>query len=212
MTDSPDKTIPRQRQMQSGKTCVGPYSLVFCSSHMTIKSLHICFIAFLVSAVAAWAGQAVGPARIQGVVKDAKSQPIAGAEVHIQAKDGSNLQKIVRTDTNGQYGVSNLPLTDYEVILFVNGQIKASVNNTKVLNGKPTQLDFKLTGQYAANTAKKHTHMIYVPAETGSNLSGRWVEVDDQTGPAAAAGTGVVIKLNGSAVRQMQTGGFTGGN
>ena len=179
---------------------------------MINKSLQSCFVILLVSAVAAWA-EPVGPARIQGVVKDSRLQPIAGAEVHIQAKDGSGLQKVVRTDSNGQYGVSKLPATDYEVVLFVNGKVKASINNAKVSGDKPTQLDFKLTGQYAAsNTAKKHTHMIYVPAETGSNLSGRWVEVDDNTGPAAAAGTGEVIKLNGGAVRQMQTGGFTGGH
>jgi hypothetical protein len=153
----------------------------------------------------------VGPARIQGVVRDSALKPIAGAEVHISAKDGSGLQKIVRTDANGQYGVGNLPLTDYEVVLFVNGQIKASINNTKALNGKPTQLDFKLTGKYAVNAPKKHTHMVYVPAETGSNLSGHWVEVDDQTGPAAVAGTGEVKKVSGAALRQMQTGGYTGG-
>ena len=178
---------------------------------MIIKSLHLCFITLLVSAVAAWASTPVGPARIQGIVRDSKGQPVAGAEVHIQAKDGSGLQKIVRTDSTGNYGVSKLPATDYEIILFVNGQIKASINNTKVFSDKTTQLDFKLTGQYAAKTQKKHTHMVYVPAETGSNLSGRWVEVDDQTGPAAAAGTGEVKKLSGDAARQMQTGGYTGG-
>jgi Carboxypeptidase regulatory-like domain len=179
---------------------------------MFTKSLPVCFVTLLISAVAAWASP-VGPARIQGVVRDSKGQPIAGAEVHLQSKDGSGLQKIVRTDSNGQYGVSKLPVTDYEVVLFVNGQIKASINNAKVSPDKPTQLDFKLTGQLAANTAKKHTHMIYVPSETGSNLSGRWVEVDDNTGPAAAAGTGEVIKLRGEAVTQMQRGGSnSGGN
>jgi len=177
---------------------------------MFIKSLQLCFATLLVSALAAWASTPVGPARIQGVVRDSKGQAVAGAEVHIQAKDGSGLQKIVRTDANGQYGVSNLPLTDYEVVLFVNGQIKASINNTKALSGKATQLDFKLTGQYAAKgPVKKHTHMIYVPAETGSNLSGRWVEVDDQTGPAAMSGE--VKHLSGDAVRKMQGPGATGG-
>jgi Carboxypeptidase regulatory-like domain len=179
---------------------------------MTIKSLQICFVTLFVSAVAAWASP-VGPGRIQGFVKDSRGQPVAGAEVHLQSKDGSGLQKIVRTDSNGQYGVSKLPVTDYEVVLFVNGQIKASIHNAKVSPDKPTQLDFKLTGQFAANTAKKHTHMIYVPAETGSNLSGRWVEVDDNTGPAAAAGTGEVIRLSGDAIRKMQVGGSnSGGN
>src|SRR5262249_45421857 len=158
--------------------------------------LQLSIITLGVSAVAAWASQ-VGPARIQGVVKDSKSQPVAGAEVHIQAKDGSGLQKIVRTDSTGQYAVSKLPVTDYEVILFVNGQIKASINNTKVYPDKPTQLDFKLTGQYAANQQKKHTHMVYQPAETGSNLGGHWVEVDDNVG----APTNNVEHLAGAAVR-----------
>lgn len=171
---------------------------------MTTKSLHVCIVTFLVSAVAAWASP-TGPARIQGVVKDSKGQSVAGAEVHIQAKDGSGLQKIVRSDSNGQYGVSGLPVTDYEVVLFVNGQIKASLTNQKVFGNKPTQLDFKLTGQLASNNQKKHTHMVYVPAETGSHLSGRWVEVDDQSGAGAASATGVKT-LSGEALRRMQTG------
>jgi Carboxypeptidase regulatory-like domain len=180
---------------------------------MFIKSLQVCFVILLVSGVAAWASP-VGPSILQGDVKDSKLQPVAGAEVHIQAKDGSGLQKIVRTDAGGHYVVSKLPNTDYEVVLFVNGAIKASIGNTKTYADKPTQLDFKLTGQYATNKpVKKHTHMVYVPAETGSNLSGRWVEVDDNSGTsdAATAGTGKVEHVSGAALRQMQTGGYTGG-
>jgi len=177
---------------------------------MTIKSLQLSFVTLLVSAVAAWAASPTGPARIQGVVKDSKGAAVSGAEVHIKSKDGSGLEKIVRTDAGGNYGVSNLPLTDYEVVLFIGGQIKASVNNTKALSGKPTQLDFKLTGQFAANQPKKGTHMVYVPSETGSHLGGRWVEVDDQTGPAAAA-SGNVKRLSGEAARKMQGPGMTGG-
>jgi len=178
---------------------------------MFTKSLRIGFVTLVVSAVAAWASP-TGPARIQGMVTDANKKPVAGAEVHISSKDGSGLQKIVRTDSNGQFGVSNLPVTDYEVVLFMSGQIKASLTNQHVFGDKPTQVDFKLTGKYAANTPKKHTHMVYVPAETGSNLSGRWVEVDDQSGAGAAgAESGEVRHLSGAAVRQMQTGGYTGG-
>ena len=178
---------------------------------MLIKSLQLSIITLFISAVAAWASP-TGPARIQGVVQDSKGSPISGAEVHLQAKDGSGFQKIVRTDSNGQYGVSNLPVTDYEVVLFINGQIKATLNNQKVFPNKPTQMDFKLTGKYAANTPpKKHTHMVYVPAETGSNLSGHWVEVDDVTG-AAPASTTNAKRLSGDAVRQMQSGGSNSGH
>ena len=179
------------------------------------KSLQLSTVTLLLSAVAAWASTATGPARIQGIVQDSKKNPVAGAEVHITAKDGSGLQKIVRTDAGGQYGVSGLPVTDYEVVLIVGRQVKATLTNQHVFGDKPTKVDFKLTGVYAANVAKKHTHMVYVPAETGSNLSGHWVEVDDNSGAGAAgAGSGEVSHLSGAAVRRMQTGqsGNTGGN
>src|SRR4029077_11790815 len=104
----------------------------------------------------AWASSTqVGPARMQGVVKDSKGQPVAGAEVHIKAKDGSDLEKIVRTNSNGEFDANKLPVTDYEVVLFVNGQIKASLTHQSVFPDKPTKVDFKLTGQYAANTQKR---------------------------------------------------------
>jgi len=62
---------------------------------MNTKSLNICLVTLLVSAMAAWASKPVGPARIQGLVKDSASKPIAGAELHITAKDGSGLEKVV---------------------------------------------------------------------------------------------------------------------
>ena len=180
---------------------------------MIIKSLQLSLVTLFVSAVASWAAQSVGPARLEGDVKDANGKPVAGAEVHLRGADGSG-ERIVRTDQNGHYGIGKLPVTDYEVILFVNGQIKASLNSIKVFNnGKATLQNFQLTGKYAAPATKKHTHMVYVPAETGSNLSGRWVEVDDQAGAGAAtAGTGNIRRLSGEAVRQMQNHGATGGN
>jgi len=154
----------------------------------------------------------VGPARLEGDVKDAKGQPVAGAEVHLRGHDGSG-ERIVKTDQTGHYGIGKLPVTDYEVILFVNGTIKASLNNMKVFSDKPTLQNFKLTGQYAANKpAKKHTHMVYVPAETGSNLSGRWVEVDDNAGSAAAAaGTGHIDRGGNAMLRQLQSNSGTSG-
>src|SRR5437763_13534646 len=131
------------------------------------KSLRIAVAGLIISAVTAWAAQPVGPARLEGDVKDAKGQPVAGAEVHLRGADGSG-ERIVRTDQGGHYGIGKLPVTDYEVVLFVNGTIKASLNSVKVFSDKPTLQKFKLSGQYAANkTAKKNTHMIYFPSETG---------------------------------------------
>ena|SRR5438477_4600668 len=176
---------------------------------MITKSLQICFASLLISAVAAWASAPVGPARLHGEVKDSKGQPVAGAEVHIKAKDGSQ-ERIVRTDSHGHYGIDRLAVTDYEVVLFVNRQIKASLNNIKVFGDKPTQQNFALTGQYAANAQKKHTHMVYVPADTGSNLGGRWVEVDDN-GNANTASANNLQKANGSAIQSLQNQAGGGG-
>ena len=177
---------------------------------MTIKSLQICFSAFLVSAAMAWAAAPAGPGRLEGNVKDSKGQPVAGAEVHIKAKDG-NQERIVKTDSRGHYGIDKLAATDYEIVLFVNRQIKATLNNIKVFGDKPTQQNFALTGQYAVNAQKKHTHMVYVPADTGSHLGGRWVEVDDNGNGTAGADN--VQRTDGSAIRslQSQTGGVRGG-
>jgi len=174
---------------------------------MLTKSFQLSIVSLLLSAINMWASSPAGPARIQGAVKDPKGQPVAGAEVHIQAKDGSGLQKIVRTDSSGQYGVSGLPVADYEIVLFVNGQIKASLSHQRVFGDKPTQMDFKLTGQYASKNQKKHTHMVYVATETGSHLGGHWVEVDDQSGAGAAGAEGPVDHVSGAAVRQMQNNG-----
>jgi Carboxypeptidase regulatory-like domain len=174
---------------------------------MFTQSLRFGFVGLLVFAVSTWASSTpVGPSTVQGDVKDSKGQPVAGAEMHIRAKDGSGFYRIAHTDANGHYAVSKLPNTDYEVVLFFNGAVKATINNTKTFANKPTQLDFKLTGQYAANKVKKHTHMVYVPAETGSNLSGRWVEVDDNTDTSAAlAGANDVKKAGNATIRAVQS-------
>lgn len=179
---------------------------------MFTKSLRIAFAGLTISAITAWAAQPMGPARLEGDVKDSKGQPVAGAEVHLKGNDGSG-ERIAKTDQTGHYGIGKLPVTDYEMVLFVNGAIKASLKTVKVFSDKPTLQNFKLTGQYAANNrTKKHTHMVYVPAETGSNLSGHWVEVDDTSGSAAAtAGTGRVERMGADAVRRLQNGGTSGG-
>src|SRR5256885_11578234 len=65
--------------------------------------------------------------------QDSKGQSVAGAEVHIQAKDGSGFQKIIRTDSNGQYGVSNLPVTDYEVVLFIKDRKSTRLNSSHLV-------------------------------------------------------------------------------
>jgi len=122
-----------------------------------------------------------GPASIQGLVKDGKGEPIKGADLRIESRNGKQVLSTVKTDSNGRYSSQRLQPGVYRVSLVVNGAVKASIENAQAKANQPTQLnfDFKPTSQ-AGNTAKGRKHMVWVPNRTGSHIGGTWVEVDDK--------------------------------
>ena len=122
-----------------------------------------------------------GPASLQGFVKDAKGEPIKGADVRVESRDGKQVFSTVKTDTKGRYISQGLQPGVYRVTLLVNGAVKASIMNTQTKANQPTQLnfDFKPTSQ-AGNIAKGGKHMVWMPGRTGTHLGGNWVEVDDK--------------------------------
>jgi hypothetical protein len=124
------------------------------------------------------------PASFQGFVKDAKGEPIKGADVRIESRDGKQMFGTVKTDPKGRYISQGLQPGVYRITLLVNGTVKASIMNTRAKVDQPTQLnfDFKPTSQ-AASIAKGGKHMVWVPARTGSHIGGNWVEVDDEGNP-----------------------------
>jgi hypothetical protein len=145
---------------------------------MSIKSLRIGLIGFVLSVGAVWAG----PSAIQGVVKDAKGQAIKNADVRIESRDGKQVFGTVKTDAKGRYISEGLAVGVYRVTLVVNGTVKASITNTKTKADQTTQLNFDLRplpAKQVAATEKKGKHMVWVPATTGSHMGGRWVEVPD---------------------------------
>lgn len=125
-----------------------------------------------------------GPASIQGFVKDAKGEPIKGADVRIESRDGKQVFRTVKTDPKGRYNSHGLQPGGYRVTLLVDGTVKASIMNTQTKASQPTQLnfDFKPTSQ-AVTRAKGGKHMVWVPNRTGSHIGGNWVEVDDEGNP-----------------------------
>jgi hypothetical protein len=171
---------------------------------MFIKSLQIGLMGFLLCAVTAWAG----PASIQGVVKDAKGQPIKGADVRVESRDGKQLFNTVKTDTKGRYISEGLQPGVYRVSLVVNGAVKAAIGNTKTKSDQVTQLNFDLkpvAAGKASTEQKKGKHMVWVPASTGSHMGGRWVEVPEG---ATEAGALNVKRANAEQLqRQAQTMG-----
>jgi len=121
-----------------------------------------------------------GPASLQGFVKDAKGEPIKGADVRVESRDGKQLFSTVKTDSRGRYISQELQPGVYRVTLLVSGAVKASIMNTQTKANQPTQLNFDLkTTSQAGNTPKSGKHMVWLPGRTGTHIGGNWVEVDD---------------------------------
>jgi Carboxypeptidase regulatory-like domain len=168
----------------------------------TTKLLRVGLVGLVLSVANVWAG----PSSIQGIVKDAKGQPIKGADVRVESRDGKQVLGTTKTDAKGRYISQGLQPGVYRVTLMVDGAVKASIANTKAKADQATQLNFDLRPLPAAqvNAAeKKGKHMVWVPPSTGSHMGGRWVEVPDGS---SEPGTLNVKRANGEELqRQAQS-------
>ena len=122
-----------------------------------------------------------GSASLQGFVRDAKGEPIKGADVQVESRDGKQVFSTVKTDSKGRYISQGLQPGVYRVTLLANGAVKASIISAQTKANQPTQLnfDFKPTSQ-AGNTARRGKRMVWMPGRTGTHLGGNWVQVDDE--------------------------------
>ena len=170
---------------------------------MFSKSFILTFVGSLLLTFTVCAGTSV----LEGVVKDPSGRPVKGADVRIEAK---NFSKVVKTDASGRYVCNGLGVATYKATLVISGQVKASIANAKTQAGKPTQLNFNLTGQTAS--AKKHTHMVFMRPDIDTHIGGggSWVEVDDNgnivnnDGRSSTGASSNVTTVTGTAVQQMK--------
>src|SRR5206468_1810876 len=56
-----------------------------------------------------------GPASFQGFVKDAKGEPIKGADIRIESRDGKQVLSTAKTDSKGRYVSQRLQPGGYRV-------------------------------------------------------------------------------------------------
>ena len=151
------------------------------------KSCSISFVGLFLLAFSASAGTSI----FDGVVKDPAGHPVKGADVRIEATNGSNFSRIVKTDATGHYTSDGLPVGIYKVSVVVNGTVKASILNASTQSGKHTQLNFELTPK----TKVVKTHKVWIAADTGTHIGGgQWIDVDDNGNPVNNNGVSSVEK------------------
>src|SRR5437016_9568294 len=154
---------------------------------MFLKSCSISFVSLFLLAFSASAGTSA----FDGVVKDPAGNPVKGADVRIEATNGSNFSRIVKTDATGHYASDGLSVGIYKVSLVVNGAVKASILNASTQSGKRTQLNFELTPK----TKFVKTHKVWIAPDTGTHIGGgQWVDVDDNGNPVNNSGVSSVDK------------------
>jgi hypothetical protein len=166
--------------------------------------------ALAIPAIILFAGSALaGNATIEGNVLDQKGQPLKGADIRVERSGGSAWKEATKTDAKGSYAIGSLETGQtYRLTLLVNNQVKASINNVKTRQNPPVSMNFDLSknkvAEAGAPATKQKTHKVWVASETGSNLGGRWVEVQEGGNDAGANN---VKKASGDAVRGLQMGG-----
>src|SRR6266853_4247580 len=106
---------------------------------MFLKSYSISFVGLFLVTFSAWAGTSA----FDGVVKDPAGHPVKGADVRIEAGNGSNFSRIFKTDATGHYTSDGLAVGIYKVTLIVNGVVKASILNAYSESHKSTHIHFE---------------------------------------------------------------------
>jgi len=137
---------------------------------------------------------------IQGNVKGPDGKPVNGASVRIEQKNAKTMLNDAKTDRKGNYGFNSLASGTYKLTAWVNN-VPTSIDNVKTRPGGAVRVDFDIKPPAAKAAGKKAKHMVWMPAETGTHIGGRWVEVEDGS---VILGTERVDKASGEAFRTLQ--------
>jgi Carboxypeptidase regulatory-like domain len=174
-----------------------PGHIIFLMNN-PLRSIAVVFLGMFFLALRAQALPA-----LEGTVNDANGRPLPGAEIRVETPDSGSVLKVARTDGSGHYLSGTMAADTYRVSLVVNGAVKASIKNVGVLPVDPTQLNFQLK-QGGATPQAQGKHFVWVPSATGSNIAGRWVEVDEKGKANAGAGEKTDQRSGGALIKRIQ--------
>jgi hypothetical protein len=136
---------------------------------------------------------------IQGNVKGPDGKPVNGASVRIEQKNAKATLNDAKTDRKGNYGFKGLAPGTYKLTAWVNN-VPTSIDNVETRPQGAVRVDFDIKPTAAKAVGKKVKHFVWMPSQTGTNIGGRWVEVDDSS---AVIGNHLVDQVSGEALQRM---------
>lgn len=140
---------------------------------------------------------------IQGDVKGPDGKPISGAEVQISRINSKQVLQRASTDKKGQYVFQGVPSgVSFRVVAWVN-KVPNAIDNVRARDEGAVRVDFDIKSTAAKNVSgKKAKHMVWMPPPTGSNLGGKWVEVNDSGQPNTKSDN--LQQMSGEGLRNSQ--------
>jgi len=124
---------------------------------------------------------AVNGSTLEGKVCGPDGQPIKGADVRLQNSSSKLQAALTKTDVRGQYRFINVAPGTYKVSVSSANVVQKLIADVKLDGNKRVDLQISPVNSAARTKGK---HLVWVPPPTGTNIGGRWKEVDN-TGASA---------------------------
>jgi hypothetical protein len=161
-------------------------------------------ITFTFSSIFLFSGSAFGQkAAIEADVKGVDGRPSRAAEVRIERQDKKSAPVVAKTNWRGHVTVADLEVGTYKLTTTVEGGIRSSQIVKTQANKTRVAFDMSKT---SAMTGKEKKKLIWVASQTGSNLGGHWVEVNEKNRGGKSSGQNVET-FNGNSMDDIQRQG-----
>lgn len=130
---------------------------------------------------------------VQGVITGSDGKPLAQAEVRADRTDAAGKRVVTKTDANGHYKFASLPAGKYSITVVTEAGSPRGSGATATVSsdGQPVRrfisaLPYQVKADFGAGAhANVRSHYVWKPAETGSNMGGRWIKASEIKDPSA---------------------------
>jgi Carboxypeptidase regulatory-like domain len=113
---------------------------------------------------------------LEGKVCGPDGQPIKGADVRLENFSPTFEGALTKTDVRGQYRFKNVAPGTYKVSVSSANVAQRFTADVKVDGNKRVNLQIS---PVKSATRTKEKHLVWMPPPTGTNIGGRWKEVDN---------------------------------